>query len=152
MAIAAQTSPASAPTANANWFTPCPASVSWSVAEAARGGSCAVHSLRCPTRLAPSDQSAAPTATALSPEAEADIRSGSVCGSWLEVHATSRAALDLARDPDDDHSVLAELDSAQHPVEAELAQRRCRVDGGLPGALIEGGDRAARTGFYQAQR
>src|SRR5204863_401590 len=67
----------------------------------------------------------------------------------VESHPALGAALDLApRSPLDD-GVLAEGDPEELAVEAEFAQHRQRVRGGLPGARIPGWNRAARAGLHQ---
>src|SRR5215472_11005583 len=97
-----------------------PAKVLWSVAEAAPGVSCAVHSLRW-CRCIPRERCER-SVPASRIKSRTGARSGSAPGSWLEVNSTGRAALDLVCCTGDDHGVLAELDSAQQLVEAELAQ------------------------------
>src|SRR6516164_119680 len=120
-AIAAQPSPASPPTANANWFTLLPRQCLMKCGGTSQGVPCAMHSL------------------------------GPAVSNGLEAHLTGRTTLDLTVLPVQDYGVLAESDSAQRLVEAKLAQHRRRVGRGLAGALIDGRDRAARAGFHQAQ-
>src|SRR6266853_653309 len=76
-------------------------------------------------------------------------------GRWragVESDLAARAALDLAPRAPGYDSVLAKRDPEQIPVEAEFAQRRQRVGGGLARTRVPRWNRAARAGLHQMQR
>src|ERR1700733_7239952 len=115
--VAAQSSPASAPSTNVNWFTLCPASIFCSVSEGAGSVSCAAHSLRS----APHDLT----------------RHQEIADARVARHATAHAAAELRADARRDDGVLPAHDAGQRCVEAEPAQHGAWVDRALAAALID---------------